>query len=1027
MAQQTIGVGTEANDGTGDTPRTTGQKMNANFAELYASIASLTSSVAGKASSSHTQAASTISDSTIPGRALLTAADVAAQRTALGLGTSSVLDVGSSANQVVQLNSSAQLPAVDGSLLTGLITRAFSTSKAGLASLTGLSNLTPVDLLGYDSASDGGGQPLTYYSTGRSGITVDNGFYFAGPGADDYFGADDKSVIVARRFGVKADGVTNDYTAMTKVIAATQLGYGSVVEMPVNGDIRMGTQVVQSVTKDIIINGNNCTINKDRGAFQFNCPIATLVLAADVAYKSTTITVSDASTVSPGDIITLYGTSTANARPESGWNYQAFDTRKVMKVVGNVIHFDREANLLYIVATDEVLVWHFVAPRVYIENLHFAVVDDAGTGSGDAFIRIQGCTGRFNRLSFYGDRTDQLRPIDMLGCVDFVVEDCRFERGHYGLSIEYSRNILVKNIVGVNYVAHVVVPASWSSDITIDGMVLNNCDAGIDSHPCIRVTYRNVKQTNATSPNVRAVGVTIENCEFIRRENITDSQMYFAIGLGYTSINPKYGHLLTDYDIHLENVTWLPPGYAPVDNSAQMTMSCRRMTVKNCQLSGLMIEGHVTEGITITGSRLGYLSHRFEHPLTVTDTDFDWNLNKYNNDIMRLHTQATIRLSGLRCVNYPEATATLAGYCSINDLTAVNCNFGKLLDFASNKTGTPQGYLFTNCKMELKNDAVVGFDTSKFVNCTGSIGGIPLQEIPNKFARFDGTDDFATILDYTYPAAAGTAMARVRVNPTMTLGGPFSCDYSQPFYYIHSSGNCWCAELRTSWVANFTLNSSINKTDWHWVVIRTDSTDGWEFLQATDTGSLSSRATAAHESFNATSSYGVIGKDRSGGNFWRGDIDRFLVFPTRLTNAQIQAVIAGGVGYAPLLRYEFSKIVSGTFIDEASTSRVATTSGGPIILEGDLYVSKSAAYTLLGTDSTVNCIANTFALTLPDAIVREGKIYTLKNSGAGTITINTSYAQTIDGGASGSITLAQYEFIIVQSNGSDWITIGVNP
>ncbi len=41
-------------------------------------------------------------------------------RTNLGLGTAAVLNVGTGASQVVQLNGSAQLPAVDGSLLTGL-------------------------------------------------------------------------------------------------------------------------------------------------------------------------------------------------------------------------------------------------------------------------------------------------------------------------------------------------------------------------------------------------------------------------------------------------------------------------------------------------------------------------------------------------------------------------------------------------------------------------------------------------------------------------------------------------------------------------------------------------------------------------------------------------------------------------------------------------------------------------------------------------------------------------------------------
>ena len=59
-------------------------------------------------------------DLTTAGKALLDDADASAQRTTLGLGTSATLDVGTSANNVVQLNGSSQLPAVDGSQLTNL-------------------------------------------------------------------------------------------------------------------------------------------------------------------------------------------------------------------------------------------------------------------------------------------------------------------------------------------------------------------------------------------------------------------------------------------------------------------------------------------------------------------------------------------------------------------------------------------------------------------------------------------------------------------------------------------------------------------------------------------------------------------------------------------------------------------------------------------------------------------------------------------------------------------------------------------
>jgi hypothetical protein len=47
-----------------------------------------------------------------------------------GLGTAAALDAGTGANNVVQLNGSAQLPAVDGSNLTGIATAGFSVAMA---------------------------------------------------------------------------------------------------------------------------------------------------------------------------------------------------------------------------------------------------------------------------------------------------------------------------------------------------------------------------------------------------------------------------------------------------------------------------------------------------------------------------------------------------------------------------------------------------------------------------------------------------------------------------------------------------------------------------------------------------------------------------------------------------------------------------------------------------------------------------------------------------------------------------------
>ena len=147
MAQQTVGVGTTANDGTGDTPRNTGQKINANFTELYAAIASLTSSLAGKANTSHTQTVSTLSDATTDAKVLLQTYDNTDFASSAHTHELSDVDelvaalaskydsshVGTTANKLVQLTAAAKLPAVDGSLLTDVVPASHTQAVATLS------------------------------------------------------------------------------------------------------------------------------------------------------------------------------------------------------------------------------------------------------------------------------------------------------------------------------------------------------------------------------------------------------------------------------------------------------------------------------------------------------------------------------------------------------------------------------------------------------------------------------------------------------------------------------------------------------------------------------------------------------------------------------------------------------------------------------------------------------------------------------------------------------------------------------
>ena len=86
------------------------------------------------------------------------------------------------------------------------------------------------------------------------------------------------------------------------------------------------------------------------------------------------------------------------------------------------------------------------------------------------------------------------------------------------------------------------------------------------------------------------------------------------------------------------------------------------------------------------------------------------------------------------------------------------------------------------------------------------------------------------------------------------------------------------------------------------------------------------------------------------------------------------------------------------------------------------YTAVSATYTVTPDDYTINCTSGTFNVTLPTANSIRGRIYKIKNSGAGTITVDTTGGQTIDGASTKTLS-TQYQVITVQSTGANWIVL----
>tara|TARA_R110000868_G_scaffold19297_1_gene83073 strand:+ start:10467 stop:10856 length:390 start_codon:yes stop_codon:yes gene_type:complete len=83
------------------------------------------------------------------------------------------------------------------------------------------------------------------------------------------------------------------------------------------------------------------------------------------------------------------------------------------------------------------------------------------------------------------------------------------------------------------------------------------------------------------------------------------------------------------------------------------------------------------------------------------------------------------------------------------------------------------------------------------------------------------------------------------------------------------------------------------------------------------------------------------------------------------------------------------------------------------------YTPISGTYTVTANDCVVDCTANTFTVTLPTAIGLQGQIFTVKNSGAGVITVAAAGGEFIDGAAS-QILSVQYQSISLVSTNTGW-------
>lgn len=162
-----------------------------------------------------------------------------------------------------------------------------------------------------------------------------------------------------------------------------------------------------------------------------------------------------------------------------------------------------------------------------------------------------------------------------------------------------------------------------------------------------------------------------------------------------------------------------------------------------------------------------------------------------------------------------------------------------------------------------------------------------VQHTDNYVADFDAVGALGTFPAINF-AGQGTIMLKVRLATATPAsksrlfqmkGAP-----SEDSHYPFTNGLIYADWLRTTRVEAITPSASVDRANWHWVIVRTDGTDDWELLQAKVDGTLYSISTAAYESIGTIT--GSIG-----GAGCQAEVDRFFIFDSRLIDGDLAAVI----------------------------------------------------------------------------------------------------------------------------------------
>jgi hypothetical protein len=164
-----------------------------------------------------------------------------------------------------------------------------------------------------------------------------------------------------------------------------------------------------------------------------------------------------------------------------------------------------------------------------------------------------------------------------------------------------------------------------------------------------------------------------------------------------------------------------------------------------------------------------------------------------------------------------------------------------------------------------------------------------------------------------------------------------------------------------------------------------------------------------HNANGLGSNTATLGNSSITKTFLRGN----TMVNTTTDNGVDKLQVAGSIYSSTTLKGNDISIVGTGSIPTLTSTQFTTQSFSA------LTTAKTANYTTAFNDYFIDCTSGTFTVTLQAAASYQGRVLIIKNSGAGTITVDGNASETIDGAATYSLAV-QYATIQIISDGTNW-------